>query len=361
MPDSLGITAVKPAARETFSCAAPISVSLGSAELGAWAHELIGVGRWFARLGIQPPVTLALCLPTLDYAAGLVAAGYVAGRAESRHARATGGRAIGSAHERRFEQLCSLKVGAPVHVEIRTKSSIAIVLGSFVEVAEVQGEKYAKIKYQNATKSKGGEARVLIGLRDVNKVTFASGGDADQPPARKIGTVVRSHTGLAAGFVGDPEALPHLFLRSEADCVIVGVVKAISDELDVADFDALARAESPQASGKLQDIVRAAELSSAGDAVQTQLLSIHGEAEVSSKSPHVVIFRGSSAYVRKGESFPASHHIVLVSSTEPEFDVAVSSLNAAYVDRADECPDPDAAGALGNSAMAFTRVASERL
>ena len=53
-------------------------------EAGPWAQDLVRVGRMFALAEANPPMTLALSLPVLDFAGPLVAAGFIAERAQRR-------------------------------------------------------------------------------------------------------------------------------------------------------------------------------------------------------------------------------------------------------------------------------------
>src|SRR5262245_33374234 len=101
------------------SAGAPAILASERTTLRAWAHALIGIGRGFANSTADRPMTLALSLPTLEYAAPLVAAGYVSARAERLYAEASTGRSGATLDETRFEQLCAMKPNSPIYLELR--------------------------------------------------------------------------------------------------------------------------------------------------------------------------------------------------------------------------------------------------
>jgi hypothetical protein len=60
-------------------------------KLGKWALDLANIGREFANSDLVVHRTLALSLPTLEFAAALIGAGYVAASAEAQADSQSGG------------------------------------------------------------------------------------------------------------------------------------------------------------------------------------------------------------------------------------------------------------------------------
>lgn len=294
-------------------------------QLGTWALDLASIGRAFAHEDLTVHRTLALRLPTLEFAAALIGAGYVAAIAEAQARLQSGATNL---QDDLFDQLCSLREGAPVSVKINLKDKLITVLGRFHRLAEVFGERAAIIEYQTATKTKGGASRAVIRRQDVDRVFFSVQNERPVDD-RRVGRTISFEPGLAESFVRDRLALSQLLLHQSRDCVIVGVIRSLTEELYSSRLQAVGGPDEKVAVGRLQDIVRASNFLNAQDPSRSELLAVRGVPDSSRAAPKLVIFRGSAAYVHRASHFPDSHHIVLVSPIESDFDVAVTTLNEA--------------------------------
>ncbi len=319
---------------------------------GSWALDLARLGRTFAAVETVGPVTLALSLPALDFAGPLVAAGFVAERAERGVADEQGADAGESQRAQLFRQLCALAADTPVMLR---RSTGKVVQAVFERVERVGGESWAVIRFQKTSKGRGSE---YINEAQADRVVFASGLNAE---AKKsvVGRAVNVRPGLATAFIASEAALRELFLRSARECALIGVVKRLSEELCGVGIQARNR-NGWAVNGVLQNIVRSADLARAHEVWRVKLFSVQAKPEETAQwTPRLAVFRGSSAYVRQVERFPAAHHVALLSPTERDFDAAVNALNEAFLNRRNEIPHERWAAPEGAAAMGFERRPSQ--
>ena len=321
--------------------------------LGPWAREFISLGRKLSGLTGDKPKTLALAVPTLDLAATFVACGLVIASAEQQHQAAASPNKSIHLQDALFDQLCSLPIGSPVRLALRTKDQV---LASFEGTSIVHGERYAHIQFTKETKTKGGKAKELINKRNVNRVFFAPGNNVKRAE-RHIGKTVDMLPGLADAFVSDSRAVSQLLLRQSLDCAIVGVLTALKVEIVDTKFRATSREGEPPAVGHLQHILRAPDFLEPGETSRTEIVPLRGKWEArATGAPPFVIFRGASAYLRRAADFPTANHCVFLSSVEYDFEPAVAVLNEAYLNSVEEFPSEDLHFPQGIQAMGFVRA-----
>lgn len=323
-------------------------------EVGSWAHDLVRIGRMFACADCEPPLTLALSLPTLDFAGSFIAAGFIAQRLERRPHSGAGPASRAPERAQLFRQLCGLPTETPVLFRLKSGNTVHAV---FQSVETFAGELWAVIRFQNEAKGAG---REFINEAKVHQVIFVVGLD-DEATDEVIGKTANARLGLAEGFLSDDFGLRELILRSAEECAIVGIMKTVSEELCDAKFRAC-QVEGRHANGTLQDIVRAANFVRPNEFSRSSLFSIRaGASEVAQCRPGLAIFCGSSAYLNQAAKFSAAHHAALLSPIEHNFDAAVASLNDAYLRKLEEVPDDSWTVPEGVVAMGFRRhpVASQ--
>lgn len=319
-----------------------------SVEIGSWAHDLVRIGRMFACADCDPPLTLALSLPILDFAGSFIAAGFIAQRVDRRLHSGAGATAHAPERAQLFRQLCGLPTETPLLFRLKSGKTVHAV---FQGVESVAGEPWAVIRFQEETRGAG---REFINEAKVYRVIFVPGLDADATDD-VIGRSANIRLGLAESFVVDDFGLRELILRSAQECALVGIVKAVSGELCDARFHAC-HGEGSHASGTLQDIVRAANLMRVDEYSRSSLFSIRaGASETAQCRPGLAIFCGSSAYLNQAARFPAAHHAALLSPTEHNFDAAVAALNDAYLRKLGEISDDSWTVPEGVVAMGFRR------
>ena len=215
----------------------------------------------------------------------------------------------------------------------------------------MHGGSWAAIRYQQESK---GNSRQFINEAIVHRVVFLPGPHAN-PVEDMVGRTTNVQPGLAKGFVADDFCLRDIILRSVPECALIGVAKTLSEELCGTEFIARSNANS-DVTGRLQDIVRAANFMRADECFRTKLFSIKSASpEINEWSPPLAVFCGSSAYLNHAGLFPAAHQAALLSPTEYDFDAAVAALNEAYLRKGGEAPDIGWPVPERVAAMAFQR------
>ena len=315
---------------------------------GHWACDLVRIGRTFAGTERDSPLTFALSLPILDFAGPLMAAGFIAERAQRRRHGGAGSGTGAPALAQRFRQLRALPAETPVFLRLNSGETVHAV---FLGVETISCEPWAVIRFQNASKGAG---REFINEAKAHRVTIVASRNAEATEG-VIGRTASARMGLAEGFFPDRFGFRELIFRSVPDCALIGVLKTLSFELCNAKFGAHNRNGSAGL-GTLQDIVRAANFMRTDECSCTKLFSIKAATkETAEWSPALAIFCGSSAYLNHAARFPAAHHAALLSPTEPKFDAAVAALNEAYLRKFGEVPDHGWTVPEGVVAMGFQR------
>lgn len=317
-------------------------------DAGPWALHLVRIGRTFAEVESDSPLTFALSLPILEFAGPLIAAGFIAERANRRLNGGTASAIYAPERAHLFRQLCALPTEMPVFLRLNSGKTVHAV---FQGVREAYGEPWAVIRHQKKTKGSGKD---LIREASVHRVIFVSGLNAEATEDA-IGRIANVRLGLAAGFVADDFAVRELIFRSPPECALIGVVKTLTGEL----CDAKIGTRSGDGSatiGMLQDIVRVANLMRADEPVRSKLFTVKAEARETARwHPALAIFRGSSAYLNQGARFSAAHHVVLLSPAEGNFESAVLALNEEFLRKAGDFPNRGWTVPEGAVAMGFKR------
>jgi hypothetical protein len=315
-----------------------------------WAHDLIGIGRTFAAIVTTAPVTLAISLPVLDFAASLCAAGFVAERAKQQ----LEGRAASLSdadRQRLFRQLCALKHGSPVHFR---RSSSGMVRARFAGVTEYHGKQYGIIQFQDRA---AGAGREFVGPSKVDRVFFAfdDASSSTEAEEQALGKKIRLNIGLARAFVADPFILTQMLLRSGIDCAIIGVIRAISCELIEVTLSGAAEVGALCIVGRLQDVVRAGRFVNSGECAHSEIFAPRSKT-IAKCAPKLVIFRGAAAYVHQADTFQNAHHLALLSPIEQNFEEGVAALNDRFLNRSAKSFEFEFTLPRGALAMGFCRT-----
>ena len=316
---------------------------------GSWARDLVRVGRMFASTDSDSPLTLALSLPVLNFAGPLVAAGFIAERAQ-RLDNSSNSAVYASERAQLFRQLCALPAATPVLLRLNSGKTVH---AAFQRVDLVCGEQWAVIRFEKTSKGAG---REFINEANAHRVSF-SGGLGAEAKEDVIGRTANVRLGLAEGFIVGDFAVRDLILRSVSECALIGVVKTLSDELCETTFGACNR-DGSKVCGTLQDIVRADNLMRSDEFCRSKLFAVKAKAEETAQwSPGLAVFCGSSAYLSQAVRFPDAHHVALISPTERNYDAAVNALNEAFLRKLGEIPGHSWATPEGAVAMGFQRRA----
>jgi hypothetical protein len=316
-------------------------------KFGPWANDLVDVGRKFSSIRRDQPTTLAITLPLLDFAAPLIAAGFVAEQTEGRLHGTVEDDPGASKRSKIFSDLCSLPSETPVLLRQPERTVHAV----FDRVETLHNEDWAVIRFQTEAKGAG---REFINRRNVHKVIFSTAVDSDADK-NTIGIGVNTRFGLARAFIHDKMALAEFILRSSSDCVLVGILKTLTDELCGRVIIGSGLDGAP-VQGTFQDIVRASLFLRAEDATHSKLMTTRAMAlDEILLATKLTIFCGASAYINQVRKFQKSHHVVLLSQTERNFADAVAVLNEAFLHKHSELPSKGWKLPQGLEAMGFLR------
>ncbi|MDQ3685871.1 MAG: hypothetical protein M3430_09745 [Acidobacteriota bacterium] len=190
----------------------------------------------------------------------------------------------------------------------------------------------------------GGDTH-YVAARDAIKIQLPADADAivspQDLPERQNGRLVAPISPFTQRFLGE-DAVKDFALRSRLDCLIVGRLSILRQEILETTFSSLLSADNlPDSAdeaheGKLIDILRVDKFMSEGKAYRTDAVAANssGVAEAAHHAvPHVVVFDSSTGFSKWRHCWRASHWIVLLDATESNFDEAARLLNAEYVNR----------------------------
>ncbi len=121
--------------------------------------------------------------------------------------------------------------------------------------------------------------------------------------------------------------------RSILDCVILGRVNALRNEIDGVQFASKA-GPATFAEGTLQDVLRVREFSSAMSTYRSSVLSIESTGTNDGMDTPVVIFDGAMPFLKHHHAWPLPNRILVLDRTERGFQSAVDTLNQEYVTEA---------------------------
>ena len=122
-----------------------------------------------------------------------------------------------------------------------------------------------------------------------------------------------------------------IILQSRLDCLIIGSVGRIEQEINYTKF-AVQDAKGEFLDGVLQDVVRVRRFSAGKETYRSDIFYTHSNEHPGSQQeiPEVVIFDGAKSFLKWGYNYRYAHCIVLLASTEPEFDAAVQTFNESF-------------------------------
>lgn len=143
--------------------------------------------------------------------------------------------------------------------------------------------------------------------------------------------------------VKDPEFLSRaipgvdvvsLSATTRLDCVIVGVVHSLEDELLANQFGA--GEDEDVHEGSLLGIIRARDVAGTKDAYRSAVISASsddGDAPVSASTPRVAVFDGARAFNNWRSRWPDSNWLVLLDRGSPSADDGAAAINQGYATR----------------------------
>ncbi len=131
-------------------------------------------------------------------------------------------------------------------------------------------------------------------------------------------------------FFGEAVA-KEMILQSRLDCIIIGSIGRIEQEINYTKF-AVQNAKGEFLDGVLQDIIRVRRFSASTETYRSDIFYTYSTDHPGSQQeiPEVVIFDGAKSYLKWAYNYRYAHCIVLLASTEPEFDAAVQTFNESF-------------------------------
>ena len=321
-------------------------------KFGPWAVDLVRLGQALSAFDSTSPITLAISLPTRDLAGPLIAAGYIAARSGDRPRNETAGGDGDSGKSSLFGHLCTLSAGTPVRLRQQTGKVVQAVLDGR---RMAHGKEWVVVRFQKASQGSG---RELIGEGQVDRVLFDPEIDVSNVE-QQVGKEIKLRLGLASAFLSDAAALHRHVLRQRADCAFVGTVNRVKEEL--LSIKLRARTYNGEVvDGTLQDVLRVSNLLPVTESSRGKIFPASGEQRIlADYDPALAVFNTASAYVNRSPGVRAAHHAVVLTPTEPNYEMAVAALNDAFLSRLKELSGGDWAVPTGVPAMAFHRRPAE--
>lgn len=217
---------------------------------------------------------------------------------------------------RRLAELTALPLGASV---VCRNDNAKTQRGVFAGFDEIDGCRFVVVDI-------GGSVARKIPVERCDRIEVF---DGEAPSGRRVATVRTAKAGLVSAAFGDGDATA--FLRaSRLDCILVAREREL--EFEVGEPFALVSGRNT-VEGCLQDLLRIMRFGRKGDAHRCDVVpTISWPVRRDQKpSPAVVVFDGAHAYLRWGEIWPSSHHIVVLDRRDSRFDEAVDRVNATHI------------------------------
>jgi len=297
-------------------CAGPTEPGEGPTlqPLPRWARFMAVLGGALAGAGDEP-VTVAISVPTRDYAAALAGTAAVLRRDEL----------APMAPDDLGMHLATLRdtpCGTPVKY-LGPKQKVYD--GRWVGIVAAPTGSGELLAFELAR----GETRKLPLDRALSIHLTGETTDAGQLRAKQIAAPC-----LLCAIRGDRAAVTYV-TTARCDVLTVGTLSLLERELTGERFTAHDAATGASAGGVLQDLARARQLPSAGRFFRSALVPSASSPtpEVQSLRPSVVVYDGGRAYLRLRHAWPSAHKLVILDRSAPSSDEAAAELAEAFAYR----------------------------
>lgn len=283
-----------------------------------WAQFLIALGSAVALHQTDSArLIAAVATPNRAYTAALSAVGAVLAR-------------IGTMppvnHEAHYRYLTGLPKGTTV---VYWSTPTFKKTGLLVGCLDMDGQRYVKIEL-------GGTRKDVSYVRadQCGKIQLAKR-QLVKLPARAATRRVQVYAGLAAAVLTAHE-LGEFLSESRPECAIVGSEGQLRREILESPFailDTFSGAVANSALGSLQDILRVPQFGHEGQCSWVEVHPFLAESRPRRSSetpPRVVIFDGSSAFLKCRGEWPGSSWIAILDRTDPRFEDATSEIDRCY-------------------------------
>lgn len=278
--------------------------------LPLWGQLLFDLGCSLGSLNSsENRIVVGVALPTRAYAAPLTAMGVVAGKLSL---TTSGDDAL-----TRFQQIASLTIGTSLIYRKPDK----VVKGTFEGIEEDKGCSTIRLR--------AGSQYYLLPPSLALQVEIPTK-EFTSPPKRADRRTSNEVSPFLSLFLGK-EAAKAVTLQSEIDCVMIGSLGRLKEEVNETQF-AVKDSSGAFISGTFQDVIRVRRFSS-HEAYRSDVYHVHSNENVGSyqEIPLVAIFDGATSFLKSREIWHDSHHIALFDQTEPEFDAGVQAFNEDFI------------------------------
>jgi hypothetical protein len=286
--------------------------------LPQWASFFLHLGEALSsHISLNKRLIATVAVPTRSYAAALAAFGAVIERASIPAATI--------AVQEYFQLLVEAEKGTPVTLLRRGIRHKGITDGHLV----------AHEKMWLRIKVRGGElgAWEWVGEEEAQKVELVSNQEEEAVPKRITGKVVMPLSAFAETLIGSQSAASFGSI-SRCECAVVGHLTNLKPEILETRF-AVQRTTTDFDQGVLQDVLRAREFLAAGEHFRSVLVSAlnRSGATCPSAVPSVVVFDGSTAFLRSRGVFSSANWLVILDRRDATFGDAMAACNQDYAKR----------------------------
>ena len=279
-----------------------------------WAKFFIDLGSAIASLNnTENHIVVGIAAPTRAYAACLLAAGYITTKFTLSEPKESA-----YAH---FEQLCQLKKGTSLTYLCGNRKLRAKFDGTDV----VNGNKRLRVQaFKDAVDLIPPEKALLI---NVARSRFKA------VPGKQKGKDIGYNRGLLSMLMPRDDFCQYT-ASSRLVCVIVGRLKVLRQEITKTEF-VFSVSEKPS-EGNLQEILRVRRFLGYNEAFRSAIYPVNRKKSIIAKeeeTPSLVIFDGSSAFIKWRDSWRKSGWVALLDRTDLGFREAINILNQGYMNR----------------------------
>jgi hypothetical protein len=286
--------------------------------LPRWARFFLDLGEALAsHISTDKKLIATMAVPTRSYAASLAAFGIALKRASTPAETIAG--------QEYFQLLIDAEKGTPVTLLRNGVRQKGVTDGHFV----------ANKKMWLRVKVRGGElcAWAYVSEDEASTVQLVSNQEEVVIPKRITGKTVMPLSEFAEALIG-PENIATFGAASRCDCVIVGQLASVHPEILDTKF-ALQKSPGVFSEGSLQDVLRVREFLDSGEQFRSVLVSAlkNLKPDLSATIPAIVIFDGSTAFLKCRGMFPSANWIVVLDRRDSMFADAMTVCNQDYAKR----------------------------
>lgn len=278
-----------------------------------WAKFYIELGSTLSMHdGINSHLITAVTVPVRAFAASLITASIVLSRLEL----------PSTVDENHAERIAVLPEGTPVSFRKNNKQYKGIYLG----IVFYGQQRYFRIRYEKGTE-------ISIPIESANKIEILNK-ETISIPKFQSGKGLTPPSPLLENLL-DKELLYKLIMESKLECLILGQINIIQQELCNLIIGHKTFGDSVE-EGTLQDIVRAKGTqcqpsNSTHRSYVWSSSSRYSSQSVARLTNHVTIFDNPLGFIKWRSFFRKSNWVVILDRTDRNFEIALKDLNEEFV------------------------------